>query len=29
MERGYPAATVDDYLAAIPEAQRSALEPIR
>ena len=29
MERGYVASTVDEYLAAIPEAQRRALAPIR
>ena len=29
MERGYPAHTVDEYLAAIPDAQRAALAPIR
>jgi len=29
MERAYPATTVDEYFAAIPPAQRAALEPIR
>lgn len=29
MEPGYVAKTVEEYLAAIPEAQRAALEPIR
>ncbi|WP_411700972.1 iron chaperone [Conyzicola sp.] len=29
MERGYPAGTVDEYLAALPEIQRSALESVR
>jgi len=29
MERGYAATTVDEYLAAIPDDQRGALEPIR
>jgi uncharacterized protein YdhG (YjbR/CyaY superfamily) len=29
MERGYPAGTVDEYLAALPEMQRSALESVR
>jgi len=29
MERGYSAGTVDEYLAAIPETHRAALEPIR
>ena len=29
MERGFSATTVDEYLAAVPEAQRSVLEPIR
>ena len=29
MERGYKAATVDEYLAAVPEAERRTLEPIR
>ena len=29
MERGYVAKTVDEYLEAIPQAQRDALEPIR
>ena len=29
MERGYPPVTVDEYLAAVPEDQRSALEKIR
>jgi len=29
MERGYTATTVDEYLAAIPDDQRGALEPIR
>jgi uncharacterized protein YdhG (YjbR/CyaY superfamily) len=29
MERGYSAGSVDEYFAAIPEAQRSVLEPIR
>lgn len=29
MERGFSAGTVDEYFAAIPEAQRSVLEPIR
>jgi len=29
MERGFPASTVDEYFAAIPEAQRSVLGPIR
>jgi uncharacterized protein YdhG (YjbR/CyaY superfamily) len=29
MERGYPAGTVDEYLAAVPEEQRAALESVR
>jgi uncharacterized protein YdhG (YjbR/CyaY superfamily) len=29
MERGFPADTVDEYFAAIPEAQRAVLEPVR
>jgi uncharacterized protein YdhG (YjbR/CyaY superfamily) len=29
MERGYLAGTVDEYFAAIPEAQRSIIEPVR
>ena len=29
MERGFPAATVDEYFAALPEAQRKTLEPVR
>jgi uncharacterized protein YdhG (YjbR/CyaY superfamily) len=29
MERGYPAGTVDEYLAAVPEEQRAVLESMR
>lgn len=29
MPRGYPAETVEDYLAAIPAAERAALAPLR